>query len=326
MTFMRRPRVFLSYRHEERRGLLSAHYNARHRDWVQHFAHALGEWGVDVVWDERLRELFRPLLKSDPARLSFLAEVSTLCLQVAQVFMPVVTCGYLERIAAHDGTVSEEWRNGMEACGERRAELVAIVREWPIPGVAVPPALIASDNGWDFRFVAPTGDEVELLGDALQGVWSVDRPAFDQSFSTLIRSYVDFCVSACALSTTPIERWGCDFERPRAFVRFMNARPEALDPGRQRDIDEFLAAFGDRIPRATSDTPLPPPIDPTDELRLEDEAKALMRKLMASHLETHRKSFPFEDNAPGSRASKGLYFGPTLPGFSYLHPQDPRRV
>ena len=78
MTFMRRPRVFLSYRHEERKGFFGARYSRRHRAWVNAFAQALASWNVDVVWDDRLRNLFEPHTSVDAAELPFLAEVSTL--------------------------------------------------------------------------------------------------------------------------------------------------------------------------------------------------------------------------------------------------------
>lgn len=326
MTFMRRPRVFLSYRHEERSGFFARRYNTRHRAWIHDFAHALAAWNVDVIWDDRLRDLFRPHTTTDPATLPFLAEVSTLCLQSAQAFMPIVTRGYLERIAddSGHGTVTEEWKHGVAECAAGRAELVTIVREWPIEGVDAPSAPIASHNSWDFRFVAPNKDEVELLGDALHGVWHVERPAFDQSFAALISAYLKFCVSAFKLPWPGVERWGCVFERPRIFLEHQ-ARIAALNPpapaaGSQRDMDEFLRAFGDRIPHATPDTPLPPPGDAAEEKHAEEQAKALARSVFAAHIERHRKPFAFDEKAPGGRASKGLYFGPTRPGFSYLHP------
>jgi hypothetical protein len=139
MTFMRTPRVFISYRHEEREGLFGAkRYNLKHRTWVNDFARALASWAVDVIWDDRLQLMFKPYSRVEPSKLPFLAEVSTLCLQVTQTFMPILTRGYLERATATEdskryGNVTEEWRPGTAECVTGRAEILTVVRAWPIP-------------------------------------------------------------------------------------------------------------------------------------------------------------------------------------------------
>jgi hypothetical protein len=332
MTFMRRPRVFISYRHEERRGWFGARrYNEQHRAWVSDFAHALASWNVDVIWDERLQQLFKPHSKSDPAMLPFLAEVTTLCLQVTQTFMPFVTSGYLERVCASPkgagyGTVTEEWQHGVAECLSGGAQIVSIVREWPIPGHAQVPAPIANENAWDFRFVAATRDEAELLSDSLHGVWEVERPRFDMPFSDWISKYLAFCVEAFGLPWPGIEQWDCNFGRPRIFLdhqaALAAATPAAPNAGSQRDLKEdaeamqYTTVMG--VPGSQG--------DPAKEKEVDQKAKDMMRALMGGHVARHRKPLNFDESSPGGRESSGLYFGPTLRSFSYLHPNDPARA
>lgn len=332
MTFMRRPRVFISYRHEERRGWLGARrYAERHRAWVGAFVEALGSWNVDVVWDERLRKMFASHTRSDPSLIPFMAELSTLCLQVTQTFMPILTRGYIERIegasgGAGYGTVSEEWRNGIEAHAAGRAEVIAIVREWPIPGCTRPPAPIVPDKAWDYRFVEPTGNEAELLGDVLQGLWSVERPQFDMAFGDWIRLYTEHCVKELRLPWPDLEHWGCDFDRPRRFIQRMEeqAADRAADPeaGSHRDMAEAFPRHGIPTVRVEKRAVDPGNDDPAWAQQT-DEAIEMVRSVMTAHAKEFGRPFDFSQRAPGRRASRGLYFGRTLPGFSFLHPKDP---
>lgn len=329
MTFMRRPRVFLSYRHEEKpRNADAGGLNALHRAWVNDFARALAAWNVDVIWDDRLRDFFRPHTSLDPGRLPFLAEASALCFQVAQIFMPIVTRGYLERIASETGdagygTVTEEWSRGTAECAAGRAELVAIVREWPIQGYACVPAPIESNNAWDFRFVSPERDEVEFLCDSLHGVWRVERPNFDMPFDDWISQYVRFCVEACQLPWPGIEAWGCDFSRLDLFMDFMTelaAIRSQTNVGSDRDLKEFSDGFGPRTSTWPEGVEKPAPLSTAEETAADEAAKKLARSVFQAHVDAYRRPFDFNHATPGGRASDGLYFGPTQPTFSYLHP------
>lgn len=333
MTFMRRPRAFISYRHQEGQDRIRADdYNAQHRTWVNNFAQALASWNIDVVWDERLQQLFKPHSAVDPSMIPFLAEVTTLCLQVTQTFMPILTRGYLERALATPGgaaygTVTEEWRQGAVECVAGRAEIVTIVREWPIPDSPRLPAPIANDNAWDFRFVAAGRDEVEFLGDTLHGLWDVERPQFDMPFRDWISKYLHFCVNVFGLPWPGVELWDCNFDRPRIFITHQTGvlarNPPPPDAGSQRDLREDAAAMQYKVvsadPNLSSE-------DPDEKRELEQKAKDLMRLVMETHVARYRKPFDFSDPAPGGRGSRGLYFGPTLRSFSYLHPSDPARA
>jgi hypothetical protein len=304
MTFYRRPRVFLSYRHQERRpGLGGDGYNRKHREWVGAFAKALGGWNVDVIWDERLRTLFKPHTKADPEKLEFLAEVSTLCLQSAQAFVPVLTKGYLERIMGGEtGTVSEEWARALDERDAGRLEIIPVVREWPIPDMPVPPLQVDRKRAWDFRFVAPDKDEVELLADSFHLAWNIHRPPIDMSFSSLISAYLKFCVHQFRLPWPGMETWGCNFERPRVFIDVMRklstgALGGAVKP--QRGTVEF-ELFGE-----------------LEDEQFNDEAQGThsMMQQAFSTVAAERVGFDFATKA-GAKP-KGLYFGPTLKEFSY---------
>ncbi len=332
MTFMRRPRAFLSYRHEELRGDSGAEqYNALHRTWVNDFAHALESWNVDVIWDDRLREWFRPLSPTDPSKVAFLAETSLLCLQVAQIFMPILTRGYMERVQGAGsgigyGTVTEEWQQGVAECGADRAEMVTIVREWPIHGISSPPHPIAPLNAWDFRFVAANRDELEILCEGLHGVWVVERPQFDISFRDWISRYLKFCVSAFDLPWPGVEGWGCNFDRPRIFLEYSSnmARIAPINPntksGSDRDMEEFDKVYGSGTPKVQTRVAQLDSLNAVEELKVDEAAKMLVRRVSVAHINEHRKPFAFNERTPGGRASEGLYFGPTQRGFSYLHP------
>jgi hypothetical protein len=305
MTFYRRPRVFLSYRHQEKPpGLFGDGHNRKHREWIDSFAHALAAWNVDVIWDDRLREFFRPHTRVDPEKLEFLAEVSTLCLQSAQAFLPVLTAGYAERIAGGaKGIVTEEWERALAEQAAGRVEITPIVREWPIPGLKAPSAEMRPDRSWDFRFVAPEKDEVELLADSFHLAWDVERPSIDMSFKDLISNYLKFCVSEYQLPWPGIETWGCNLDRPRIWIDFMHNMQKigALkSSGSDRDAGE--AGYG-----AFAEPPRDAAFDATRD----------MLRNMANTVAGQLKGFDFSSSAPRGRASKGLYFGPTLEGFSY---------
>jgi hypothetical protein len=55
MTFYRRPRTFISYRHQYHDEEPHAEHDAAHQDWVAKLADDLATWNVDVITDVRLR-------------------------------------------------------------------------------------------------------------------------------------------------------------------------------------------------------------------------------------------------------------------------------
>jgi hypothetical protein len=57
---------------------------------------------------------------------------------------------------------------------------------------------------------------------------------------------------------------------------------------------------------------------PNEEAAMNAKALALVQSIGLAHMSRYHKPFEFAHRKPAGRASKGLYFGPTLPGFSHL--------
>ncbi len=359
MTAFRRPKAFISYRHQERRGDETAEaYNRQHRDWVLRFAEALASWNVDVIHDGRLRKIFRPLTGGDPSEVPFVGEVSILCMQVSQAFLPIITRGYLERICgletgsqrAH-GTVTEEWDMAVALHAEHRIELAPIIREWPVSELTTPPSPIRGENSWDFRFVEAEHDEVELLGDRLQLGYDVERPPVDLLFVDWIKLYVKWVMLLRqvdpkeqaffephllkAILQGPevppqwphVDDWGCDFSRPKRFLAHcvqLRDLGVLAETGPQRDLDEEmrnLAALGVRQVQVSGPRP---PVDQVKEARLQAEAAQVWTNLQGAartHVKAHQRTLAFAGPHP-PEARAGLYFGPTKPDFSHRHPAE----
>ena len=108
MTFYRRPRVFISYRHQYYDQEPHTDHDGAHRAWVARFAEDLAAWNVDVITDVQLRRLFAPYV-AHPETAPFLAEVSTLCLYVAHIFVPVITWSYVKRINIPEGILGNDF-------------------------------------------------------------------------------------------------------------------------------------------------------------------------------------------------------------------------
>ena len=95
------------------------------------------------------------------------------------------------------------------------------------------------------------------------------------------------------------------------------------DAGSQRDMAEAVRSLG--IPTVRVDSPSDDPRDDDPELAKQqtDEAIRMVRSVITSYANEFAKPFDFCQHAAGRRASRGLYFGPILPGLSLLHPSDP---
>jgi hypothetical protein len=157
-----------------------------------------------------------------------------------------------------------------------------------------------ANRAWDFRFVSPDKDQVEVFGDFLHMAWEVQRPASDVPFATLISTYLKFCVSEFRLPWPGIESWGCDFERVRIFSHVTRPPEDTSGQGASRDFAE--AGFA----------PGAAPFDAEAK-----KAKDLMANIFSA-VAGHKQGFDFSNPAPGGRASSGQYFGPTVEEFSYL--------
>lgn len=356
MTKFRRPKAFISYRHEERRDDETAEaYNRKHRDWVLRFADALASWNVDVIHDGRLQQIFRPLTARDPNEVAFVGEVSTLCMQVSQAFLPIVTRGYLERICELEagsgpvhGTVTEEWERAVALHSERKIEIVPIIREWPIGQLIAPPPPIGEQSSWDFRFTDPERDEVELLGDRLHIGYEVERPPVDLMFSDWIKLYVKWAMLLRevrpnehallephllkAILQGPadpprwpqVDDWTCDLSRPKRFLSHCSKLRDLgvmVKSGPKRELEEewrSLATLGVRQVHVSGPSP---PDESANEAQADAQAAevwSLMQSATRSHTKSHQRTVRFTEPHP-PEARRGLYFGPTKLEFSHRH-------
>jgi len=278
VTFYRRPRVFISYRHEYARGTPdAAEANQSHRDWVRRFAGDLARWNIDVIFDGRLQNLFQPHVKADPEVVPFLAEVSVLCIHVAHVFITITTPAYLESICVLPdekgikkgrGTAFREWQIGIEHIQNGQCELLSIVRGGLPRGSEFVHFLFDRRIAWDFGQRVSYDDQVELLCDRLHLGWQVERPIIDLPFVEWISAYVTWCQDDDPhRSTIEIDTWESDFQRPNRFLehiealRARGAMPSSvegtgrhdLDRWRQPDVDVLDLRHASPLARGLSD-------------------------------------------------------------------------
>lgn len=263
MTFYRRPRAFISYRHQYYDEAAHADHDAAHQAWVARFADDLAAWNVEVLSDLRLRRLFAPYMPQ-PDSAPFLAEVSTLCLYVAHIFVPVITWSYVKRINVlddllgqdftHEGTVTREWNNASSLIEARKLQLMLVQRQWA-PGLADLHPLLNAELRFDFRERGiPYGDKIELLAERMHMDLRVAKPYVDLPFCEWISMYVRWCLENDPVCRgQPIADWGCDFGRANRFfahideLRSRGRLPSAAEGSGRHDLDQFAAAPPDRL-------------------------------------------------------------------------------
>ena len=351
----RKPKAFLSYRHEERRGDAGADsYNQQHRAWVLGFAEAMAFWNVDVIYDGRLQSMFRPITRTDPNIVPFMGEVSLLCMHVSQAFVPIITRGYLERISdlsdsgdrVH-GVVTQEWDMALEFFAAGQLELVPIIREWPVGSLSHPPEPIMEENSWDYRLLVPEREEVELLTQQLHSAYDVERPPIDLTFHDWIKLYLKWSMLLQEVSLEEgieigghllkviiespqdppawqyVDEWGCDFDRPKRFLAHCSQlRAEGAFPetGQSRDLEQVMRALREGGMQ-TVYNPNPTPVDPEVERAAEDKASQLAQSVTRAVLEKTKRTISFDAPHP-PEALQGLYFGPTNLDYSHRHPAE----
>jgi len=130
------PRIFVSYRHAE--SGTDESVNRAHREWVSGFARDLEALGARVIWDAHMRECLSKHSSINTLELPLCAEISRAFPIICNVFMPIVTPAYLERIGYQGGqsgeikygVVWEEWQGGLHASSDELglSELIPIIR------------------------------------------------------------------------------------------------------------------------------------------------------------------------------------------------------
>jgi len=124
------PRLFISYRWE----------SAEHESWMDFFAGDLFHRGYDVVFDR------------DPRRFTQEIELDELLamMSTCQLFVPVITTGYVQRIMARTakegGPVRQEWELALQLGAQKKLGFIGV---WRCGDVA--PAPFTPDNVADFR-------------------------------------------------------------------------------------------------------------------------------------------------------------------------------
>jgi hypothetical protein len=133
----------------------------------------------------------------------FLAEVSTLCLDVAHIFVPVITWSYVKRIEIVDdvlgkdftqaGTVTREWSNASPLIQAGKLQLMLVQRQWA-PALTDLHPLLNAELRFDFRDRGMSyNDKIELLAERMHMDVQVTRPYMDLLFSEWISMYVGWC-------------------------------------------------------------------------------------------------------------------------------------
>ena len=263
MTFYRRPRAFISYRHQYYAEGLHAEHDAAHQAWVAKFSDDLAAWNVDVITDVRLRQLFAPLVDR-PALAPFLAEVSTLCLFVAHIFVPIITWSYVKRINvvgdvlgedfAQEGTVTREWNNASHLIEAGNLQLMLVQRQWA-PALADLHPLLNAELRFDLRDRGiPYDEKIEILAEHMHMDARVVRPHVDLPFSEWISMYVRWCSEHDTdCRDRPIAEWHCDFDRAHRFLahtddmRIRGELPSAAEGTGRHDLDQLFAPPADRL-------------------------------------------------------------------------------
>ncbi len=263
MTFYRRPRVFISYRHQFYDEAPHAEHDAAHQAWVARFADDLAAWNVDVITDVRLRRLFAPYVEQ-PESAPFLAEASTLCLYTAHIFVPVITWSYVKRITlvsdilgldfTQEGTVTREWNNASPLVQAGLLQLMLVQRQWTM-GLADLHPLLNAELRFDFRERGIAySDKIELLAQRMHMDERTARPYVDLPFSEWLSMYVRWCLETDpSCRDRPMADWSCDFGRAGRFfeyaqgLRLRGELPSASEGSGRHDLDQLFAPRSDHL-------------------------------------------------------------------------------
>jgi hypothetical protein len=200
MTYTRRPRAFVSYRHAERtQGPDAEDFNRRHRDWVRKFAADLRGQGVDVVDDVRIRRLVDPLFNGKAETAPFVADITVAALYVCHAFIPVITPGYLERLgygdykpqkSFEDGYVFEEFNGACALAQAGQQELVPVLREGALEEIERLPLNFNRRTMFDLRAESSYEDDLERLAERLHLGFHVEKPPVDKELRDWLQEFI----------------------------------------------------------------------------------------------------------------------------------------
>jgi hypothetical protein len=190
MPHAQHPRVFISYRHGEHRGIPDAEArNRAHVVWVEQFARDLASLRVEPVLDARIRILAGNLFGSDPVTEPAIANLALASIHCCHAFLPVITPGWVERIGYAnfepqrtwaDGYVFDEWQQAAASASAGRIQIIPLMRGGRLDQALNLPFVLNAGILFDFTDDARYEDNVVLLAQYLHNGRTVARPAVDK--------------------------------------------------------------------------------------------------------------------------------------------------
>jgi hypothetical protein len=223
-------RVFLSYRHAEAStGEDAQCINSEHRMWVSNFARDLEARGIEVIWDHLMREHLRSRSTQGPEQLPFSAEISRICPVICNVFIPILTPRYLERVGFADGghqsafehgAIFEEWQQSLWLSQQHCMKVLLVARAGEEKHFENLPAWFNAYGIYDLR-PENSANYAKCLNMIVSRILRTTSqyPAMPMDLADWIDLYIDWCCANVADRTsTPIERWLWRMDLPSQFL------------------------------------------------------------------------------------------------------------
>lgn len=231
----KRPRAFLSYRHTEHEAGadIDAH-SERHRAWVAKFAADLRSNGVDVFFDQDLRDIFAARTTKDPWLIAFLGEMASICPFICHTFIPILTPSYIERLgyggyenkgATDWSFVLEEWHYGMQLVNGGAMNYVPVIRAGEFERYEALPLGVGPDTAFDMMDPTHYDWQVGIIARMMLHVWDGDDPLIRCDLPEFVDLYIGWCrEKGGPRATLPVEEWKADAVYTRMFFDAIMSR------------------------------------------------------------------------------------------------------
>lgn len=220
-------RIFVSYRYREPESAdRAADYapdDGTNMALVTAVVDALSAHGHQVVWSEAVSACVRRRPEITLPYVPVLQEISASCVALTSIFMPIVTRGYLSRVAGDNwGAVFEEFQIAAYLTSRNKAVCVPIIINADNDALNEDPAIAAFGGGlcdWRDGGFHSAGERARHVAAAIGDLATPDPAAKDKSvascvdlfFSTTHRVYKHRgCISA--------DSWATDTQSALRFV------------------------------------------------------------------------------------------------------------
>lgn len=224
-----RPRAFISYRHTEHEAMGDVDSaSARHRQWVMQFAADLRASGVDVVYDQDLRDVFATRSTKDPWMIEFLGEASSLCPLLCHAFIPILTPSYIERLgyggyqnqsSSAWSFVQEEWQIAIGFVNGGVMQYIPVIRAGDRDRMAALPLGLGPDNAFDMTDPQHNRLQASFIAQRMLEAWDGDDPLLRATLPEFIDIYISWCREQDPKrAVTPVEEWRADIVYTRGFL------------------------------------------------------------------------------------------------------------